>query len=81
VARNSTAVACQAWIIAYAKVLGSPEAVLVYPQDLTKPFDSVVGGDIHVWTTTFGFSGDLEDQGRTFLAKLLEQVLPCRAVL
>jgi 5-methylcytosine-specific restriction enzyme subunit McrC len=58
-------------VIAYAKALNCPEAVLIYPQALAKPFDHVVGGDIHVWTSTFGLSDNLEDQGHTFLAKLL----------
>ena len=39
--------------IAYAKALGCPEAVLVYPQELPKPLGHVVGRDIHVWTPTF----------------------------
>ncbi len=59
-------------VIAYAKALGCPEAVLVYPQSLSKPFDSKVGGDIHVWTTVFALSGDLDLQGKTFLAKVMK---------
>ncbi len=67
-------------VIAYAKAIGCPEAVLVYPQHLNETFDSVVGGDIHVWTTTFGLSGDLEEQGRTFRAKLLERIGFCSLI-
>lgn len=59
-------------VIAYAKALGCPEAVLVYPQSLSKPFDSMVGGDIHVWTTVFALSGDLDLQGKTFLANVIK---------
>ena len=62
-------------MIAYAKALGCPEAVLVYPQVLSKPFDHLVGGDIHVWTSTFGLSDDLEERGQTFLATLLASVV------
>lgn len=66
-------------VIAYAKTLRCPEAVLVYPQDLPKPFDDMVGGDIHVWTTTFGLTGDLEQSGRAFMHRLLDVVYshPC----
>jgi 5-methylcytosine-specific restriction enzyme subunit McrC len=61
-------------VIAYAKAIGSPEAVLVYPQSLPKPFDSMVGGDIHVCTMTFAIAGDLESQGQAFLAALMERI-------
>jgi hypothetical protein len=42
--------------------------MLVYSQHLSKPFNSIVGGDIHVWTTTFGLAGDLEETRATFSA-------------
>ncbi len=61
-------------VIAYAKALGCPEAVLVYPQSLSKSLDFVVGGDIHVWTTEFALSGDLDLQGNKFLAKVMARL-------
>jgi len=60
-------------VIAYAKAVGCPKAALVYPQDLPKPFDYVVGGDIHVWTTTFALSGDLDERGQSFVAQLMDR--------
>jgi len=61
-------------VIAYAKATGCPHAVLVYPQKLRAPFDQVIGGDIRVWTATFGLSGDLDAQGDRFLARLLRRI-------
>ena len=62
-------------VIAYAKTLGCPEAVLVYPQILSKPFDHLIGGDIHVWTSTFGLAEDLEKQGQVFMSTLLASIV------
>lgn len=64
-------------VIAYAKVLGCPEAVLVYPKDLAKPFDDQVGGDIHVWTTAFALTDDLETNGIEFMEGLLSNAMAC----
>ena len=61
-------------VIAYAKALSCPEAVLVYPRHLPKPFDHMVGGDTHVWTTTFGLSDDLEAQGQAFLQTVMNRI-------
>jgi 5-methylcytosine-specific restriction enzyme subunit McrC len=58
-------------VIAYAKTVGCPKAVLVYPQPLAMPFGHVVGGDIHVWTTHFQLAGDLEANGQNFLNSLM----------
>jgi len=62
-------------VIAYAKALGCPEAVIVYPEVLAKPFDDVIGGDIHVWTTTFALKGDLEVNGADFLERILRTTM------
>ena len=61
-------------VIAYAKAVGAREALLVYPQELPKPVEVTVGGDIHVWTTTFALSGDLDQEGNQFLARLLNRL-------
>jgi len=62
-------------VIAYAKALGCPEAVLVYPQILAKPFDDLVGGDIHVWTTAFTLTDDLEANGFKLMEDLLSKAM------
>ena len=64
-------------VIAYAKALGCPEAVLVYPKDLAKPFDDMVGSDIHVWTTAFALTENLEANGVKFMEGLLSKVMAC----
>ena len=58
-------------VIAYAKALGCREAVLVYPKPFANPFEDNIGGDIHVWTTDFKVSDDLEANGQAFLYRVL----------
>ena len=64
-------------VIAYAKALGCPEAVLVYPKDLAKPFDDMVGSDIHVWTAAFALTENLESNGVKFMEGLLSKAMAC----
>ncbi len=59
-------------VIAYAKVLGCQEAILVYPKALDKPFDALIDGDIHVWSATFCLDGDLDANGWSLLNQIIE---------
>jgi len=59
-------------VIAYAKVLGCREAILVYPRALNKPIDTLIDGDIHVWSATFCLDGDLDVNGRMLLKQMIE---------
>lgn len=61
-------------VIAYAKTLSCPEAILVYPRAMTVPFDCDVGGDIRVWTSHFDLAGNLEANGHRFLSSLLRRI-------
>lgn len=56
-------------IVTYAELRGCREAVLVYPQSLRRPLDLQIG-DVHLRTLTFGLAGDLQAEGRSFLAAL-----------
>ena len=61
-------------VIAYAKALGCPEAMLVYPRHVEEPFDALVGGDIHVGTAAFRLDDDLEQCGQEFLGHIAKRV-------
>jgi 5-methylcytosine-specific restriction enzyme subunit McrC len=60
-----------AQVVAYAQSRGCREAVLVYPQPLPRPLDARVGA-VRVRTLSFALAGDLEQEGRAFLAALAE---------
>ncbi len=59
-----------AQVIAYAKIKGCREAVLIYPTPLAHPLDTTVDG-LRVRSLTFALAGDLEQAGRVFLQELL----------
>jgi 5-methylcytosine-specific restriction enzyme subunit McrC len=46
------------------------EAVLVYPDALSKPLDAEVGG-IRVRSLVFSLDGDLDQAGRAFMGDVL----------
>jgi 5-methylcytosine-specific restriction enzyme subunit McrC len=62
-----------AQVVAYAAAKGVAEAILIYPQSLVEPLDTVVGG-VHVRTLTFAldgeFDGALDAAGQQFLNQL-----------
>ena len=61
-------------IVAYANALNCHNAILVYPQKLTKPLD-IKHGDIRVRSLTFSLDSDLNEAGKTFLTSLLPNTL------
>ncbi|MBW2260124.1 MAG: hypothetical protein JRF18_06685, partial [Deltaproteobacteria bacterium] len=61
-------------VIAYAKACECKEAILVYPHVLDRPFEGVVGDDIHVRTMAFNLSGDLEANGASFLKEFMNVI-------
>jgi 5-methylcytosine-specific restriction enzyme subunit McrC len=62
-------------IVAYANALKCQNAILVYPQNLTKPLD-IKHGAIRVRSLTFSLDSDLHEAGKTFLTSLLPNTLP-----
>jgi hypothetical protein len=58
--------------IAYAQVVGAPEAVLVYPAELQRHVDCMHNG-IRVRSLSYVLADDLENQGRQFMDRLLER--------
>jgi 5-methylcytosine-specific restriction enzyme subunit McrC len=56
-------------MISYAHTKGCPEAILIYPEPLNRPFDETIRG-IRVRSLTFSLNGDLEQAGRQFLQEL-----------
>ncbi len=64
-------------IVAYANALKCQNAILVYPQDLTKRLD-IKHGAIRVRSLTFSLDSDLNEAGKTFLTSLslLPHTLP-----
>lgn len=59
-----------AQVIAYAKIKGCREAVLIYPTPPAHSLDTTVDG-LRVRSLTFALAGDLEQAGRAFLQELL----------
>lgn len=59
-----------AQVIAYARVKGSPEAILVYPTPLLQPLDTTLDG-LRIRSLTFALTGDLEQAGQRFMDNLL----------
>ena len=59
-----------AQVVAYAVSKNCHEAILVYPANLTKPLDVLVG-DIRVRSLTFSLEGELDGAGQAFLQNLL----------
>ena len=59
-----------AQVVAYAVSKDCHEAILVYPANLTKPLDVLVG-DIRVRSLTFSLEGKLDGAGEAFLQNLL----------
>lgn len=59
-----------AQVVAYAVSKDCHEAILVYPANLTKPLDVLVG-DIRVRSLTFSLEGELDGAGQAFLQNLL----------
>jgi 5-methylcytosine-specific restriction enzyme subunit McrC len=57
-------------VMAYAATKQCPEAVLIYPTPLSKPFDEQPAPHIHVRSLTFGLGGDLEEAGGAFIDSL-----------
>jgi 5-methylcytosine-specific restriction enzyme subunit McrC len=62
-------------IVAYANALNCQNAILVYPQNLTKPLD-IKHGAIRVRSLTFSLDSDLNEAGKTFLTSLPPNTLP-----
>jgi len=58
-----------AQVIAYAKIKGCQEAVLIYPTPLAHPLDTTIDG-LRLRSLTFALTGDLEQAGQTFLQEL-----------
>jgi len=54
----------------YASVKQCKEAILIYPENLSKPVDQVING-IRIRTITFDISGDLESGGNDFINKII----------
>ena len=54
-----------AQVVTYAKLKRCREAALVYPVQLERPVDEMVG-DIRVRSLTFGLQGDLDEAGQRF---------------
>jgi hypothetical protein len=52
-------------MISYAHTRGSPEAILIYPEPLNRPFDETIRG-IRVRSLTFSLNGDLEQAGQSY---------------
>ena len=59
-----------AQVIAYAATKQCPEAVLIYPTPLSKPFDEQPSPHIHVRSLQFALDGDLEAAGDAFVQSL-----------
>jgi len=59
-----------AQVVTYATLKNCREAILVYPQNLKRPVDTLIGA-IRVRSLTFSIAGDLNDGGRSFLDVLL----------
>jgi len=57
-------------VIAYAQLIGCPEAVLLYPVEL-KPHLDERSGNVHVRSLRFALDGDLDVSGTHFLNALL----------
>ena len=53
-------------MISYAYTKGCPEAILIYPEPLSRPFDKTIRG-IRVRSLTFSLDGNLDEAGRKFL--------------
>ena len=58
-----------AQIVAYAAAKGVADAILIYPQSLTAPLDTVVGG-VRVRTLVFALDGNLDRAGQQFSEQL-----------
>lgn len=58
-----------AQVVAYAAAKGVTQALLVYPQPLPVPLDTVVGS-VHVRTATFALNGELDGAGQALLTEL-----------
>lgn len=59
-------------IVTYAQAKGCAEAVLIYPAPLPSPLD-VSFHNLRLRSLTFALDGDLDQNGRRFLAQLLPQ--------
>jgi 5-methylcytosine-specific restriction enzyme subunit McrC len=57
-------------IIAYATAQDCPEAVLIYPQPLSKPLNTKISPNIRVRCLTFAIDDDIEKCGQKFLQEL-----------
>src|SRR5690606_37974024 len=55
-----------AQVVAYATAKGCKEAILVYPVELRRPFDELIG-DVRVRSLPFLLDGDLDVAGRRIL--------------
>lgn len=58
-------------MIAYAAAKNCTEAVLIYPQPLSRPLNAMVQ-NIRIRTLTFGINGPLEKEGQNFLQSLFQ---------
>ncbi len=56
-------------MISYAHTKDCPEAILIYPETLGRPFDETIRG-IRVRSLTFSLDGDLEQAGQRFVQDL-----------
>lgn len=59
-------------VVTYAEMKGCHEAILVYPVNISVPFDESFG-KIRVKSMTFSLSGDLEEAGQAFIECLLDR--------
>lgn len=69
---KSTSPADFAQVVTYALSKGSPEAVLIYPGDVSGCFNGFIN-TIRVRSLDFKIDGDIEEAGSVFLDQLLEQ--------
>jgi len=58
-----------AQVVAYAAAKGVADAILIYPQALVDPLDTVIGG-VRVRSLSFLLTGDLDEAGQHFLHQL-----------
>jgi 5-methylcytosine-specific restriction enzyme subunit McrC len=61
-----------AQVIAYAELMKTTQAMLVFPGAMAGPFDEDVGS-VRVRSLSFSLANDLEEAGVTFLSKLLSK--------
>lgn len=59
-------------VVAYAQVKNCPQAILLYPQEVTRPLNLTLP-NIHIRSLAFPLTGDLDTAGQTLLRQIINE--------